>query len=298
MLCDNIIIKNKVLPLYENNGIYNLKKRKFKQMKNLHEFNMNTSILTDKVKAGNLWGNIKKIFRKGKKFVKDAINYVDQSPLLSTVKDVASEYIAEKTGINPNDYYNVARNVVNSTDKQLKDAATNAAVKTIKDFSEKRKTKKKNNTSQNSKRQEIKSIMTDYKNNLIKEIPQETQKINNNYSLFAQGIAEGVHLPLSALKLDLWKKWGPMFLLADKSSGKCGSIASDLLKTKYKLTRLNLPKTLKDMLNNINVSKGEETSNGRLYMGRGEEEKQYVPTSAGSKKKNEKYMKLLASLKK
>lgn len=295
MLCDNIIIKNKTLPLYENNGIYNLKKRKFKQRKNLHEFNMNTAVLTKKVKAGNLWGNIKKIFKKGKKFVKDAINYVDQSPILSTIKDTASEYIAEKTGINPNDYYNAAKNIVNSNPQQLKDAATNAAVKTIKDYSEKRKNKKDTKQKSN-KMNEIKNIMTEYKNNLINEIPNEAPNINKNYSnMLAFGFAEGMSLPLAARKSELWRKWGPMFLLADSSTGKCGSVASDLLKTKYNLQRLALPKTLKELLMKVNKKDG----NGRLYMGRGEEEKSTtLPAGSSTKKKNEKYMNLLASLKK
>ena len=289
MLCDNIIIKTKTLPLYEHNGIYNLKKRKFKQMKNLHEFNMNTAVLTDKIKAGNLWTGIKKFFKKGKKFVKDAVNYIDNSPILSTVKDIAADYVQEKTGINPNDYYDMAKNVVNSSSKELKDAVSNATVKTLKNAAEKRKENKKTGKKSNT-REEIKNIMTDYKNNLIKEIPDQKQRITTNFDLFSSGIAEGGGAPLSALKPTLWKKWGPMFLMADKSTGKCGSIASDLLKTKYGLKRLTLPKTLKDILEK---GKGENTSNGRLYMGRGEEEK----TSSG-KKRNEKYMKLLASLKK
>ena len=289
MLCDNIIIKTKTLPLYEHNGIYNLKKRKFKQMKNLHEFNMNTAVLTDKIKAGNLWTGIKKFFKKGKKFVKDAVNYIDNSPILSTVKDIAADYVQEKTGINPNDYYDMAKNVVNSSSKELKDAVSNATVKTLKNAAEKRKENKKTGKKSNT-REEIKNIMTDYKNNLIKERPEQKQRITTNFDLFSSGIAEGGGAPLSALKPTLWKKWGPMFLMADKSTGKCGSIASDLLKTKYGLKRLTLPKTLKDILEK---GKGENTSNGRLYMGRGEEEK----TSSG-KKRNEKYMKLLASLKK
>lgn len=288
MLCDNIIIKTKTLPLYEHNGIYNLKKRKFKQMKNLHEFNMNTSVLTDKIKAGNLWTGIKKFFKKGKKFVKDAFNYIDNSPILSTVKDVASDIIQEKTGINPNDYYDIGKNIVNSSNKELKDAVSNATVNTIKKAAERRKEKNKTGKKSNT-REEIKNIMTDYKNNLISQIPDQKQRITTNFDLFSSGIAEGGGAPLAALKPTLWKKYGPMFLLADRSSGKCGSIESDLLKTKYGLSRLALPKTLKDIL--LKDSK-TNSSNGRLYMGRGEEE------ASGSKKKNEKYMKLLASLKK
>ena len=290
MLCDNIIIKNKTLPLYENNGIYNLKKRKFKHRKNLHEFNMNTAVLTKKVKAGNLWGTIKNVFKKGKKFVKDAMNYVDNSPILSTIKDTASEYIAEKTGINPNDYYNAAKNLINMMPEQ----------KQIQPQTQQQKPqtkKKKDTTKTKNKQDEIKSIMTNYKNNLIKEIPNEAPNINKNYSnMLAIGLAEGMSLPLAARKSELWRKWGPMFLLADSSTGKCGSVASDLLKTKYNLQRLVLPKTLKDLLMKLNKKDG----NGRLYMGRGEEEKKSTTLPAGSstKKKNEKYMKLLASLKK
>lgn len=291
MLCDNIIIKNKTLPLYEHNGIYNLKKRKFKQMKNLHEFNMNTSVLTNKIKSGNLWTGIKKFFKKGKKFVKDAFNYIDNSPILSTVKDVASDIIQEKTGINPNDYYDMGKNIVNSTNKEIKDAVTNATVNTIKNAAERRKDKKKTDKKSNT-REEIKNIMTDYKNNLINQIPNQKQRITTNFDLFSSGIAEGGGAPLSAFKPSLWKKWGPMFLMADSSTGKCGSIESDLLKTKYGLSRLVLPKTLKDILGkNLKIASKPASSNGRLYMGRGEE-------ASGSKKKNEKYMKLLASLKK
>lgn len=292
MLCDNIIIKNKTLPLYEHNGIYNLKKRKFKQMKNLHEFNMNTSVLTNKIKSGNLWTGIKKFLKKGKKFVKDAFNYIDNSPILSTVKDVASDIIQEKTGINPNDYYDIGRNIVNSSNKELKDASTKAVVNTIKNAADRRKENKKTGKKSNT-REEIKNIMTDYKNNLISQIPDQKQRITTNFDIFSSGIAEGAGAPLSALKPTLWKKWGPMFLMADRSTGKCGSVESDLLKTKYNLSRLILPKTLKDILGrNLKISPKPTSSNGRLYMGRGEEE------ASGSKKKNEKYMRLLASLKK
>lgn len=291
MLCDNIIIKTKTLPLYEHNGIYNLKKRKFKQMKNLHEFNMNTSVLTNKIKAGSLWSGIKKFFKKGKKFAKDAFNFIDNSPILSTVKDVASDYIQEKTGINPNDYYDIGKNIVNSSNKELKDASTKAVVDTIKNVSDRRKERKKTGKKSNT-REEIKNIMTDYKNNLINQIPDQKQRITTNFDIFSSGICEGGGAPLSAFKPTLWKKWGPMFLMADRATGKCGSVESDLLKTKYGLTRLVLPKTLKDLLGkNFKIASKPNSSNGRLYMGRGEEE-------ASGKKKNEKYMKLLASLKK
>jgi DNA-binding protein Fis len=251
---------------------------------------MNTSVLTDKVKAGNLWSKIKKIFKKGKNFVKNAVDYIDNSPILSTVKDVASDYIQEKTGINPNDYYNMTKNVVNSSNKEIRDAVTNATVNTIKDVAKKRKERKTGDqkAKKSNTREEIKNIMTTYKDNLIKEIPDQTKRINENFNFFSRGISEGGGAPLAALKPTLWKKWGPMFLLADKGTGKCGSVASDLLKTKYKLNRLVLPKTLKDMLN-----REAKDGKGRLYMGRGEDEE-----ASGGKKKNEKYMKLLASLKK
>ena len=63
-MCDNIMIKNKTLPLYEQNGIYNLKKRKYKNIDTLHEYNMMTQVLTKNVRCGSLWDTIKNIFKK------------------------------------------------------------------------------------------------------------------------------------------------------------------------------------------------------------------------------------------
>ena len=299
-MCDNIMLKNKTLPLYEQNGIYNLKKRKYKNIDTLHEYNMATQVLTKNVRCGSLWDTIKNIFKKGKNFVKDTINYVDNSPLLNTMKDIGFDYIQQKTGINPNDYYDVAKTVVNSTPQQNTQYFTDVATKTLTDSYNRYKNNKSNlkpGQKGPTKKEQLKTFMNDFSNTLMNSLPEQKQTIQQNRSIFASGIDS---LSAGSINLEVWKKKAPLFLLSNmvqKGNGKCGNDISDktkeILRSKFKITDLRLPPTMKKLLEQkANKSSGDELSTGRHYMGHGDEKQ-----STGGKKSNDKYAKLLAALK-
>lgn len=307
-MCDNIMIKNKTLPLYEQNGIYNLKKRKYKNIDTLHEYNMTTQVLTKNVRCGNLWDTIKNIFKKGKDIAKKTINYIDNSPLLNTVKDIGFDYIQEKTGINPNDYYDVAKDVVNNNSSTNSQYFTDVASKTLQDTYNRYKTNKaKNKTNPTnktgpSKREQLKTFMNDFSNNLMKQMPEQKETIKRNVDLFASGVDS---LSAGSINLDVWKKKAPLFLLSNmiqKGNGKCGNEIPETIKTilkgKYGIPDLRLPPTMKKLLSSqssngrLYMGHGDEVSTGRLHMGHGDEKQ-----STGGKKANDKYAKLLAALK-
>jgi hypothetical protein len=315
------MIKNKTLPLYEQNGIYNLKKRKYKNLDTLHEYNMMTQVLTKNVRCGSLWDTIKNIFKKGKNFLKDTINYVDNSPLLNTVKDIGFDYIQQKTGINPNDYYNVTKTIVNNDAPTNTQYLTDTVTKTLTDTYNKYKNKVNNPPKPGqkgpTKKEQLKTFMKDFSNNLINTIPEAKPTITKNIDLFSSGLNE---LSSCSINLDVWKKKAPLFLLSNvsrKGNGKCGNEISDkiknILKNRFKITDFRLPPTMKRILEQTvaKTSSGEElstgtTSSGRLNMGHGEESNS---TSTGrlhlgngdesksGKKANDKYAKLLAALK-
>ena len=307
-MCDNIMLKNKTLPLYEQNGIYNLKKRKYKNIDTLHEYNMTTQVLTKNVRCGSLWDTIKNIFKKGKDIAQKTMNYIDNSPLLSTVKDMGFDYIQQKTGINPNDYYNVAKTVVNSTPQQSAQYLTDVATKTISDTYNRYKNKNNNSKSNSpTKKDQLKTFMKDFSNNLINQMPEQKQTIQRNHSIFASGIDS---LSAGSINLDVWKKKAPLFLLSnmvDKGNGKCGNMMTDrikeTLKRRFGITDMRLPPTMKKLLEHgkgdelstgrLHMGNGDELSTGRLHMGRGDD----LKTSTGGKKANDKYAKLLAALK-
>lgn len=319
-MCDNIMIKNKTLPLYEQNGIYNLKKRKYKNIDTLHEYNLTTQVLTKNVRCGSLWDTIKNIFKKGKNFLKDTINYVDNSPLLNTVKDIGFDYIQQKTGVNPNDYYNVAKTVVNSTPEQNTQYLTDVATKTLTDSYNKYKNKVNNPPKPGqkgpTKKEQLKTFMTDFSKNLVNTIPEAKPTIQKNIDLFSAGLNE---LSSGSINLDVWKKKAPLFLLSTitpKGNGKCGNMLpdkiKDILKNRFKITDFRLPPTMKKLLekNVAVISSGNELSSGkdsgRLHLGNGDDndsgkdsgrDSGRLHLGNGGKKANEKYAKLLAALK-
>lgn len=293
-LANNIMIKNKSLPLYERNGIYNLKMRKYKNLDTLHAFTLNTSVLTKNVKCGSLWDTIKNIFKKGKNAVKKTMDYIDTNPLFSTVKDIASDYVYEKTGVNPNDYYGIAKQVVNSDDSSTMKALTETANKTIKNMYENRKKPVKPGVKGPSKKEQLKTFMTDFSQNLAKQIPEEKKTITDNISMFSEGINE---LASGSINLDVWKKKAPLFLLSNldaKGGNLINEKIKDILKKTYKITDMRLPPTMKKILMKGSTGRlyqghGDELSEGRLHQGSGDDE-------GCGKKQNLKYAKLLASL--
>lgn len=316
-MCDNIMIKNKTLPLYEQNGIYNLKKRKYKNIDTLHEYNLTTQVLTKNVRCGSLWDTIKNIFKKGKDIAKKTFDYIDNSPLLNTVKDIGFDYIQQKTGINPNDYYNVARDVAkndtNTNIQYLTDTASKTLTDTYNRYKQDKQNQKKNpNVKGPTKKQQLTNMMKDFTNNLTNSYPQYKNTISKNYSAFANGIDE---VSSGSINLDVWKKKAPLFLMSnmiDKGNGKCGNIIEDkikeILKNRFKITDLRLPPTMKKLLekyrSKVGIPSNETTSSGRLYMGRGDGTTSSGrlhlgngPELSSGKKSNEKYAKLLAALK-
>ena len=324
-MCDNIMIKNKTLPLYEQNGIYNLKKRKYKNIDTLHEYNLTTQVLTKNVRCGSLWDTIKNIFKKGKDIAQKTMNYIDNSPLLNTVKDMGFDYIQQKTGINPNDYYNVAKTVVNNTPTQNTQYFTDVAQKTLTDTYNRYKNKVNNPPKPGqkgpTKKEQLKTFMNDFSKNLMNTIPEAKPTITKNIDLFSSGLTE---LSSGSINLDVWKKKAPLFLLstiAPKGNGKCGNIMSDrlkdILRNRFKITDFRLPPTMKKLLEkNVAVtssaSSGNELSSGkdsgRLHLGHGDENIKDSSKDSGrlhlghgdeksGKKANEKYAKLLAALK-
>lgn len=298
-MCNNIMLKNKTLPLYEQNGIYNLKKRKYKNIDTLHEYNMTTQVLTKNVKCGSLWDTIKNIFKKGKDIAQKTFNYIDNSPILNTVKDIGFDYLQKKTGVNPNDYYDIAKTVVNSTPQQNTQYFTDVATKTLAETYNKYKNRTPTNSTNKqgpTKRDQLKTFMKDFSNNLINSYPDQKQTIQKNHSIFASGVDD---LSAGSINLDVWKKKAPLFLLSNispKGNGKCGNILTDkikdILKNRFRITDFRLPPTMKKLLEQAVAIKGsgDEMSTGRLHMGRGDETK-------SGKKANDKYAKLLAALK-
>lgn len=316
-MCDNIMIKNKTLPLYEQGGIYNLKKRKYKNIDTLHEYNLTTQVLTKNVRCGSLWDTIKNIFKKGKDIAQKTMNYIDNSPLLNTVKDIGFDYIQQKTGINPNDYYDVAKTVVNSTPQQNAQYLTDVATKTLTDSYNKYKNKPPTNSSTKpgqkgpSKRDQLKTFMKDFSNNLVNSYPDQQRIIKQNMNAFSQGIDS---ISAGSINLDVWKKKAPLFLLSSisqKGNGKCGNDMSEkikeILKNRFKISDLRLPPTMKRLLtikaSGEELSTGNELSTGRLHLGHGDEESSgrlhlgNGDESKSGKKANDKYAKLLAALK-
>jgi hypothetical protein len=320
-MCDNIMVKNKTLPLYEQNGIYNLKKRKYKNLDTLHEYNLTTQVLTKNVRCGSLWDTIKNIFKKGKNIAQKTFNYIDNSPLLNTVKDIGFDYIQQKTGINPNDYYDVAKTVVNSAPQQNAQYLTDVATKTLTDTYQKYKNKSATNSYTKpgqkgpSKRDQLKTFMKDFSNNLVNSYPDQQRIIKQNMNAFSQGIDS---ISAGSINLDVWKKKAPLFLLSSisqKGNGKCGNDMSEkikeILKNRFKISDLRLPPTMKRLLtikaSGDELSTGNELSTGRLYMGHGDESNGTNSSgrlhlgngdaSKSGKKANDKYAKLLAALK-
>lgn len=291
-MCNNIMIKNKTLPMFERNGIYNLKKRKYKNIDTLVEYNMKTQVLSKNVRCGSLWDSIKSIFKKGKNFVKKTMDFIDNSPILSTVKDIASDYVQEKTGINPNDYYNITKDVVNMTPENIGKTLVDTTAKTLTNQYNQYKERKKNpsKTGKPSKRDTIRNVMTDYKNNMIQTMPQYKSVIDSNYNSFSQGLDD---LSAGALNIETWKKKGPLFLISQRAVGGKGKVLDErikeILRKNYKLTDFKLTPTMNKLL--------ASQANGRLYQGRGDEVSSGENETSTGKKNNAKYLRVLNSLK-
>lgn len=278
-LYDANMIKYKTLPLYEENTL-NFYVRTRKNPLKFKEFYDDSAILRNVMHAGNLWDTIKNIFKKGKKYTKQVIDYVDNSPILQTVKDIGFDVIKNKYGVDPNDYYNtvhdVTKAVVNDdTDirKTLTDttqSVLNTTRKNINDYF----TQQKQNP--NSK-VDYKSMLKNYYTDIMKTvIPQEQkQTVQNNYDLMANGLELSGLCGMVDPKL-LNRNLIKLLMVGNKTASGNYTInkAFKPILLKHGIKTLTFPKTLVKIADAFkgNVPKTGE-SKGRLYLGRGEESK-------------------------
>jgi ribosome-associated translation inhibitor RaiA len=257
---------------------------------------MMTQVLTKNVRCGSLWDSIKNFFKKAKDFGQKTMNFIDSNPLTSTLKDVAFDYVQNKTGVDPSMYYDTTKTLLNNDSKTNITNLTNAATKTLTDTYQKYKNKPKNTASTTgSKKQQLATFMKDLGNNLIKELPKESTTIQRNVDLFASGLNE---LSSGSINLDVWKRKGPLFLLAETNQKASGMVdvkvperLKDFIKNRFKISDVRLPPTMKKLLLTSKApAVSAAPSSGRLHLGNGDNE-------GCGKKTNEKYAKLLASLK-
>lgn len=288
-LLDGNIGKPKTLAFYEEDRLnfYIRSRRKPDETITYYE-EMNA--LRPNMHAGNLWSAIKKIFKKGKKIAKNTFDYIDQSPILNTIKDIGFEAIKNKTGIDPNDYYTTARNIAN-IDKE-------GAKNTVQKMLNKTKDQVKNyiNDKKENKKFDYKNVLKNVYNEMVESVPQYKPQLKNNFDLFSAG-AE-----LSGSDNDVIIRNIPKLLLMSKSSRGTFTIKKDFkpLLLKYNLKTLTVPKTLKDFADKVIKS-----SAGRLYMGHGEDAKSSgntiqppkQNTTGGSKNKYNRYNEILEKLK-
>lgn len=246
------MIKKKTLPFYEDIQLNYYIRSRSNPIKTMEYIN-NLGALHPVLYAGNLWDTIKRIFKKGKDYTKKAIDYIDQSPILSTVKDIGFDVLKEKTGIDANDYYNTARNVINMNKKDVGNTV-NKILDTTKDKVHKYVTRDKTKDNKIDYKQTLK----DYYNDIVKTVPQYEPQVKQNFDLFSSGAelsgaGEVVHRNL------------PKLLMMSKTARGNYTIKSAFkpLLLKYGIKTLTVPKALSDYYKSVE-------SKGRLNLGSGE----------------------------
>jgi len=254
MLTMNNMIKKKYLPFYEDQQL-NFYIRSRSNPEKVKEFYTESAVLRPVMHSGNLWNTIKNLFKKGKDFTKKTMDFIDNTPILKDLKDVGFDMIKEKTGVDPNVYYDTAKNVINKITP----------------------TKPKTNQPQpqnqyvqpQPKQPQPKQPSYDYNQQLknyyqnIMQSPSLPQvykpQVEQNYKAFSLGseLAGGNQTIMRNL---------PKLLLISKSNRGGYTIKKDFkpLLDKFGIKTLALPKTLKDFIEKVN-----NKSNGRLYLGNG-----------------------------
>lgn len=252
MLSQNSMIKKKYLPFYEDQQL-NFYIRSRSNPEKVKEFYRNTAVLHPVLHGGNLWTTIKNIFKKGKDFTKNAIDYIDNSPLLSTVKDIGFDVIKEKTGVDPNVYYNTTRDVINMNKdnaKNLINKFTDTTKKNVHNYITRDKTKQP--------KYDYKEALKQYYNDIVETVPQYKPQIKQNYDNFSLGaeLAGGNQTIIRNI---------PKLLVLSKSNRGGYTIKKEFLPVlnKFNIKTLTLPKTLKEFIDKVNNQK----SNGRLHLG-------------------------------
>ena len=182
------MIKKKTLPFYEDNQLNFYIRSRSNPLK-VREFYEESKILKPTMHAGNLWTTIKKIFKKGKDYAQKTMDFVDNSPLLNTIKDIGFDYIQNKTGYDVGDYYNTAKNVINMTKddatkvvKQIGDTTRNQLNKYYKTQQE----AKKNNKP--APKFNYKDTLKQYYNDIVQTVPQYQPAVKQNFDLFSSGL--------------------------------------------------------------------------------------------------------------
>lgn len=253
-LLDGNIGKPKTLPFYEEDNRLNFYIRSRRRPDQVIGYYEQLNALRPNIHAGNLWTKIKNFFKKGKETLKNTMDYIDQSPLLHTIKDIGFEAIKNKTGVDPNTYYNTAKNVINMNKNDMINTATKLLDTTKKQVNNYLTNKDPN------KKMNYKNLLKDYYTDIVQTVPQYTPQVKQNFDLFSSG-AE-----LSGSDNDVILRNIPKLLLMSKNSSGNFTIKKEFapLLKKYGLKTLTVPKTLKDFAYKV-------WSAGRLNLGHGEE---------------------------
>lgn len=296
-LYDNNIIKYKTLPNYEDLTL-NFYTRTRKNPMKFKEFYDNTTVLRPIMHAGNLWDTIKRIFKKGKNIVKDTIDYVDNSPLLQTVKDIGFDVIKNKYGVDVNDYYNTAHDIAklatnDSTDlkKTLTDTTQTVLNTTRKNLNDYFVNKNKDKDYKFDYKTALKNYYNDIMSNTLQ--PQQQQTVKSNYDLMANGVELSGELNNETIKRNLIK----LLMVGNKTAAGNYTINKEFkpILLKHGLKTLTVPKSMIKVIdmfksNNSGVKTESKESKGRLNLGGNK--------SSGSKNKIDRYNEILKKISK
>lgn len=258
MLTMNNMIKKKYLPFYEDQQL-NFYIRSRSNPEKVKEFYTESAALRPVMHSGNLWNTIKNLFKKGKDFTKKTMDFIDNTPILKDLKDVGFDMIKEKTGVDPNVYYDTAKNVIN------KITPSKPRVNTRQD----QNYNKRNDQLQNYNpplNYDYNQQLKKYYQDIIQSpsLPQVYKpQVEQNYKAFSLGaeLAGGNQTIIRNL---------PKLLLISKSNRGGYTIKKIFqpLLGLFGIKTLTLPKTLKDFIDKVK-EKTNNTSNGRLYLGNG-----------------------------
>ena len=298
-LYDNNIIKYKTLPMYEDLTLNSYIRSRKNPLK-YKEFYDESSVIRPIMHAGNLWDKIKNIFKKGKNIVKKTIDYVDESPLLQTVKDIGFDVIKNKYGVDVNDYYNMAHDITKSAVNDNTDLK-----KTLTDTTQTILNTTRNNLNdyfvnkQNNKDYKVdyKSMLKNYYNDIINSnIPQaQKETVKSNYDLMSNGVELSGDMNNEVLRRNLIK----CLMVGNKTSAGNYTInkAFKPILLKHGLKTLTIPKTIFSVIDKFKSNE----SKGRLNLGSGNEDKRIktISTCRGKNKdsKIDRYNEILSKLK-
>ena len=304
--------RRKTLPFYET-CILNYGIRSRAQPNKVIEYYYESNALRNQMLAGNLWTTIKSWFKRGKNALSKTMDFIDSNPLTSTLKDMAFDYIGEKTGVDPSQYYNLTKDIthMNYGDPSIKDITRTVVDHGTKYLQNQYNQYKQNKSDPNYKPTPIKNKIKQQftkdgiKNNLntiyqqVRNAVPESYKsqVDSNFSLFGNGLCSdsaGANLTTAKMKT-LMNNIPKMLLLAKhKSSG--GVYIPGHLKdvlSRFNIKTTTIPKVISELpfINSVKtigeelarVKKPVVASTGRLYQGRGVTELSGSTKSGSSK---------------